>query len=159
MQFYDASLFGRKGRCPKCRHKFVLHKPEAVEPQPLGNRLNVSPAALKQMDSPVGNSSLVKVQEPSASATSAGPAEQGQTWDMNMNRGLGIRRPTLPPRWVFPNALAISTQLVIAVGAAIGMGTASLILKDCPVFLLVAAAAVGETIAICFRIRKCDPLR
>jgi len=155
LQFYDASLFGRKGRCPKCRNKFLLHKPGADEPKPLEVPLKLSPAALKQKASPTKKSTVTAAQKPLAAA----PAEKEQPWEMNMNRGLGIRRPTLPPRWIFPNVFAVSTLLVTAVGAATGMGAASWLVTNCPVSLLVAAAAAGGTIAVCLRVRKYDPLR
>jgi hypothetical protein len=158
LQFYDSSLFGRKGRCPKCRNKFVLHKPDADEPAPLEILPKPSKPATKQNPKPAGDSPLKPAKTASAAASKA-PAEDVQPWEMSMNSGLGVRRPTLPPRWVFPNVLSISTLLVIAVGAAVGTGAATMLLKDCPPSLLASAAAIGGTIAVGFCVCKYDPLR
>lgn len=159
LQFYDPSLFGRKGRCPKCHNKFILNKLEADELEPLESRLKPSPPAPTKTPSTTGKSAAQAEKKAPAPAASTAPAEEEQTWEMNMNRGLGIRRPTLSPRWVLPNVLAISTLLVIAVGAAAGMAAASLLLENCPVSLMAAAAAFGGTIAVAFRVRRYDPLR
>ena len=118
LQFYDASLFGRKGRCPKCRNKFILNKPEADEPKISEARLKPSLPAPKKKPSPAGKSAAkaakakspaTAAKKPSARAASTAQAETGQPWETNMNRGLGVRRPMLSARWVFPDVLAISS--------------------------------------------------
>lgn len=171
LQFYDASLFGRKGRCPKCRNKFVLNKqdepaakaaPIPVKPtEPKPKKDEVPAEAAKKEQPPVRAAAPAKLKPAAravAAAAAAKPASEAEeAWEMEINRGMGLRRPTLPARWVLPNVLSVTNLLVIAIGASTGMGAVSLLVKDCPVYFLTIASTVGGLIATGFLIRTYDP--
>ncbi|MBT4866176.1 MAG: hypothetical protein HON53_13820 [Planctomycetaceae bacterium] len=137
----------------------MLHKPEGNETQP--DPILPTPAKPEQEEKakPTDKSTPEPAKNTATAAAEKATAEKEQPWEMSMNSGLGVRRPTLPPRWVFPNVLSISTLLVIAVGAAVGTGAATMLLKNCPPSLLASAAAIGGTIAVGFCVRKNDPPR
>ena len=161
LQFYDSTLLGRKGRCPKCRHKFVLEQPEKAEET--REQARPTPAKPKSAASPPSRApspAAAKVPSPSPKSAAAGREKSEQPWETDFNRGLGFRKTTLSARWVFPDALSIWTVAVVGVGAAGAGALANLLVDpDHPYFgpILALSAALGGAIAAGCLVRRHNP--
>jgi hypothetical protein len=177
LQFDNAKLLGRKGRCPQCRHKFILNETETTVPSAAGVHTSApSPTIGSETKSERVDSTAGVASSPAAAKTSAAkprataPQKKGGSrWKADYQRGLGSRRPTLSARWVLPDVLAVSTVAAISMGAIIGASITKSVLttewlKAVPAALpnetiLALAAAFGGAAAACCLVRKHDPLQ
>lgn len=165
LQFYDASLYGRRGKCPKCHNKFILEKRDADD-RDMGDLFGEAAAdtretgtaslpASRENGSGQSTAPPVAAQVPAASPPAAGE-ESGTAWELDLNRGLGTR-PAPAPRWVFPNAFALKTIAAIGTGAMLGVGAALLLTAGDSIGGLSLASALGGAIGAACLVRRRDP--
>lgn len=180
LKFHDPKLLGRKGRCPACRHKFILNQAEQTASSAAAIRVDASPPATpSKTKADRADSATIIASSPAAAKSSAvkpraaaSRKKGGSRWKADYQRGLGSQRPTLSARWVLPDVLAVSTVTVISMGAIIGASITEFVATSWPQavsaalpaalqgeMILPLAAAAGGTLAACCLVRKHDPLQ
>lgn len=169
LRIHDASLLGRKGRCPKCHHKFILTPPDEQTSKAPSDLAQPSRSA---SDGPRLQETTAVEPEPQRLPVSTpevgSPASALQpSWQdallRSLSRGISGNRAGAPAtakrrertvRWVLPGPLQLSTVMAAILGAGVGLALVRFLQGPVSGVLLCLSAAAGGLLAVGCLIRK-----